>query len=69
MAVPLVCSLPLHAPDAVQLVAPVDDHVSVVDEPTEIEEDASVSVGAGIVVAVRFTELEADSTGLLQPRV
>jgi hypothetical protein len=33
LAVPLVGSLPLHPPEAVQLVALVEDHVSTAEEP------------------------------------
>lgn len=47
--VPVVAFAPLHAPDAVQLVALLLDQVSVLDAPlaTEVEFADSVSVGIG----------------------
>jgi hypothetical protein len=44
--VPLVASVPLQAPEAVQLVAPTSDQVSVVELPTTTDVAASESVGA-----------------------
>ncbi len=57
--VPLGACVPLQLPDAVQLVAPTDDHASVVDCPTATEFAANDSVGAaGAVpeVVVRVTD-------------
>jgi hypothetical protein len=52
LAVPLVARLPDHAPEAVQLVALVDDHVSELLPPlaTLVGFAVSVTVGAGAVV-------------------
>lgn len=63
VSLPLAASVPLHAPDAVQPVAPVEDHASVVELPTVTEGEPSVRVGvAGGVPEVtgRIAELEAD---------
>jgi hypothetical protein len=51
LMVPLVASLPLQAPLAVQEVALLDDHVKVALWPTVIEVGATemVTVGAGVV--------------------
>ncbi len=46
VVLPLVGSEPLQLPDAVQLVALVDDQVRVVEVPSVIELDESVRVGA-----------------------
>lgn len=48
VAVPLVASLPLHAPLAVHAVAFVDDHVSVVLVP------ATMLVGFAAIATVGF---------------
>jgi hypothetical protein len=59
---PLVASVPLQLPDAVQLVAPTEDHAMVVDLPTATDEDARVKFGfAGAVpeVTLSVTELAA----------
>ena len=45
-------SVPVHAPEAVQLVAFADDQVSVAELPTLIEVGATVTVGVGAVSAV-----------------
>ena len=60
--VPLVDCVPVHAPEAVQDVTPVDDHVNVVDDPTipVVGFAAKVSVGAGYVT-VTGTLLDATS--------
>jgi hypothetical protein len=52
---PLVARVPLQLPDAVQLVALLDDHVIVVDAPATIDVAANVRLGAagGAVVTVR----------------
>lgn len=60
--VPLVASTPLQLPDAVQLVAVLEDHVIVVDVPTGIDVAANVRLGGGsalvtVRVAVLATEL------------
>lgn len=44
---PLVASTPLQLPDAVQLVASLDDQVIVVDAPAAIDVAANVRLGAG----------------------
>jgi hypothetical protein len=44
--VPLIARVPLQLPDAVQLVALLDDHVIVVDAPAAIDLGANVRVGA-----------------------
>lgn len=50
---PLVASVPLHSPEAVQLVAFVEDQVSVAVLPTTIElaETLKLAVGAGTVTS------------------
>lgn len=61
--VPLVACAPLQLPDAVQLVAPTEDHASVVDCPTATEFAASDRAGAAggfPEVAVRVTDPAAD---------
>jgi hypothetical protein len=45
VSLPLVASVPLHAPDAVQLVALTEDQASVVELPTATEDEPSVNVG------------------------
>jgi hypothetical protein len=52
--VPAISWLPLHAPLAVQLVALVDDHVSVLDPPLAmlVGLAAKVTVGTGATVTV-----------------
>ena len=45
VSLPLAAKVPLHAPEAVQLVAFADDHASVVELPTATEEEPSVKVG------------------------
>lgn len=45
VCVPLVANVPLQPPDAVQLVALLDDHVIVVELPDTTLEAAAVSVG------------------------
>ena len=45
VSLPLVANVPLHAPDAVQLVALTDDQASVVELPTATEAEPSVNVG------------------------
>jgi hypothetical protein len=60
---PLVACAPLQLPDAVQLVAPAEDHVSAVDCPTATEFAANDRVGAagGVPeVAMRVTEPAAE---------
>ena len=73
VSVPLVACVPLQLPDAVQLVAPTEDHASVVDCPTATEFAANVRVGAagGVPdVAVRVTDPAADvPTELVQVSV
>jgi hypothetical protein len=57
--VPLLARVPVQLPDAVQLVAPVEDQVIVVEFPTVIEVAAKVSVGAagaGGAVTAKTTE-------------
>jgi hypothetical protein len=56
-AVPDVALLPVHAPLAVQLVAFVDDHVSVLALPlaTPVGLALSVTVGACVTVALPNT--------------
>jgi hypothetical protein len=50
VSLPLAASVPVHAPDAVQLVAPDDDHARVVEVPTSTDAEPRVSVGvAGTV--------------------
>jgi len=58
---PPVARLPLHAPDAVQPVALVDDHVSVADPPTVTDVGLAVSdtVGGGGGAAVTVTVVDA----------
>jgi hypothetical protein len=59
---PLTASSPLQLPEAVQLVASTEDHVSVVELPTAIEVDTKDSVGAAGAdpeVAVKITESAA----------
>ncbi len=46
VVLPLVGSEPLQLPDAVQLVALVEDQVRVIELPSVIELDESVRVGA-----------------------
>jgi hypothetical protein len=59
---PLVASVPLQLPLAVQLVASVDDQVSVAVLPTAIDDADSVSVGVGggASVTVRVAEVVAE---------
>lgn len=45
VALPLVACVPLQLPDAVQLVASIDDQVSVVELPRGMDVAASTSVG------------------------
>jgi len=45
VSLPLAAKVPLHAPEAVQLVAFTDDQASVVELPTATEEEPSVNVG------------------------
>ena len=54
LCVPLVARLPLQAPLAVQLVALVEDHVSVEEPPLATLAGAAVSVtvGSGTTVTV-----------------
>jgi len=52
VSVPLTATVPLQLPDAKQLVALLDDHVIVVDEPATIDMAASVRVGAAGAAAV-----------------
>ena len=50
--VPLLAIAPVHDPDAVQPSdVLLDDHVSVVELPVTMELEASVSVGAGGMMA------------------
>jgi hypothetical protein len=59
VVLPLVANVPLQLPEAVQLVAPADDQLIVVELPTATEFDARDSVGAAGAapeVTVRFTE-------------
>ena len=54
--VPLVASAPLQFPDAVQLVALLDDQVIVVDAPAEIDVVAKLRLGvAGALVVAAVT--------------
>jgi len=73
VSVPLVACVPLQLPDAVQLVAPTEDHASVVECPTATELADNVRVGAagGVPdVAVRVTDPAADvPTELVQVSV
>jgi hypothetical protein len=46
VSLPLAASVPLHAPDAVQLVAFTEDQASVVELPTATDAEPSVNVGA-----------------------
>ena len=60
---PVAASVPLQLPEAVQLVAPAELQLRVVDLPTTTEVDASVSVdvaGGEPEVANRVTELDAE---------
>jgi hypothetical protein len=54
LCVPLAGLVPLHAPDAVQALAFVERHSSVVEAPasTAAEAASNVTVGAGITVTV-----------------
>ena len=66
--VPLVACAPLQLPDAVQPVAPTEDHASVVDCPTATEFAASDRAGAagGVPeVAVSVTDPAADVPNVL----
>jgi hypothetical protein len=45
VSLPLVANVAVQAPDAVQLVAPAEDHASVVELPTATEDEPSVNVG------------------------
>ena len=45
VSLPLTANVPLHAPDAVQLVALTEDQASVVGLPTAREAEPSVNVG------------------------
>ena len=61
--VPLVASWPLQLPEAVQLVALVDDQEIVVELPTATESAASVSVGGAgtaTVVTIKVAVLGID---------
>ena len=69
LAEPLVARLPDHAPEAVQLVALVDDHVSELLPPlvTLVGFAVKVTVGAGAeLVTVTFTDLLAVPPSPLQ---
>jgi hypothetical protein len=58
---PLDASVPLQFPDAVQLVALIDDQEIVVELPTAIDVAAKVSVGAaGGAFTVNVTEFSGD---------
>jgi hypothetical protein len=58
---PLVASVPLQLPDAVQLVALTEDQVIVVELPEAMELAANVRAGAtGGATAVTVTELFAE---------
>jgi hypothetical protein len=59
---PLVGSVPVQFPDAMQLEASLDDHVRVVELPTVTVVWANASVGAeGATPTARVTELAACS--------
>ncbi len=59
--VPLVASVPLQLPDAVQAVALVEDQVRVVEAPAAMDVAAKVSVGgAGGAATVKLDVLAAD---------
>jgi hypothetical protein len=45
VCIPLVANMPLQLPEAVQLVAPEDDHVIVVEVPTAIDCEPRFSAG------------------------
>ena len=45
VCIPLVANMPLQLPEAVQLVAPEDDHVIVVEVPAVIDCEPRLSVG------------------------
>lgn len=58
---PLVASVPLQLPDAVQAAALTEDQVMVVEAPAAIDDDAKVRVGgAGGGATVRLAVLAAD---------
>lgn len=66
---PLVGSVPLQLPEAAQLVASVEDHLSVVDSPTGTEFAVNVSAGAvgGVPeVTVRVVEAAAGTPEALR---
>lgn len=62
VCVPLVAKVPLHVPDAVQLVAFTEDQLIVVEVPAAIEVAAKVSVGAagGGTSTTNITEFTGD---------
>lgn len=65
---PLRALVPVQPPDAVQLVALVDDQLSVVEPPLAIVDGAAVSVteGAAGCVTVTFTDCVADPPAPVQ---
>jgi hypothetical protein len=66
--VPLIARVPLQLPDAVQLVALLDDQVIVVDVPAAIDVAANVRVGAAgtapAAVTVRMAVLATEVPAL-----
>jgi hypothetical protein len=66
LCVPLIASLPVHPPEAVQDVASVEDQVRVDVPPffTVVGLAVKVTAGAGVV-----TEIDADCTELPPPPV
>jgi hypothetical protein len=61
VCVPLLASVPLQLPDAVQAVALLEDQVMVVEAPAAMDVAAKVSVGgAGGAATVKLAVLAAD---------
>jgi hypothetical protein len=58
---PLVASVPLQLPEAVQLAAFADDQVIVDDWPRDMEFVLSISVGAAGTTSVKFTDAVAEA--------
>lgn len=66
---PLVASLPDHPPEAVQLVALVEDQLSVELPPLETVAGLAVSVTVGACSTVTVADWEAEPPAPLQVRV